>query len=242
MAHARRSGGKVENFLPKRLVDIAYQSPPPYVEGNAVSKKQEHHMRFLKTVTLSAAFAVAATAAMADKLPLGSISSYLNKMTTAQGEFTQINSDGTISTGTIYIKRPGRVRFEYNAPETGLVIAGSNTVVIYDTKSNQPPETYPLSRTPLSIILARNVNLTQAKMVTGHAYDGTATTVTAQDPENPQYGNIQMKFTGPNPELRQWIINDGNGSQTTVVLGELKQGGSLPNKLFDVGSPGTANR
>lgn len=199
-------------------------------------------MRFLKTFTLSAAFAVAATAAMADILPLGSISSYLNAMTTAQGEFTQINSDGTISTGTIYIKRPGRVRFEYNAPETGLVIAGSNTVVIYDTKSNQPPETYPLSRTPLSIILARNVNLKQAKMVTGHAYDGTATTVTAQDPENPQYGNIQMKFTGPNPELRQWIINDGNGSQTTVVLGELKQGGSLPNKLFDVGSPGTVNR
>ena len=100
---------------------------------------------------------------MADKLPLGSISSYLNAMTTAKGDFTQINGDGTISTGTIYIKRPGRVRFEYNAPDTGLVIAGSNTVVIYDTKSNQPPETYPLARTPLSIILARNVNLVKPR-------------------------------------------------------------------------------
>ncbi|WP_299414264.1 outer membrane lipoprotein carrier protein LolA [uncultured Sulfitobacter sp.] len=199
-------------------------------------------MRFLKTFALGAALALVATASLADKLPLGSISSYLNAMTTAKGEFTQINSDGTISTGTIYIKRPGRVRFEYNAPDSGLVVAGSNTVVIYDTKSNQPPETYPLSRTPLSIILARNVNLNQAKMVTGHSYDGTATTVTAQDPENPQYGNIQMKFTGPKPELRQWIINDGNGSQTTVILGALQQGGSLPNKLFDVGSPGSVNR
>jgi len=190
-------------------------------------------MRFLKTVTLSAALAVAATATLADKLPLGSISNYLNAMTTAKGEFTQINGDGTISTGTIYIKRPGRVRFEYNAPDTGLVVAGANTVVVYDKKSNQAPESYPLSRTPLSIILARNVNLGQAKMVTGHSYDGTATTVTAQDPENPQYGNIQMKFTGPNPELRQWIINDGNGTQTTVVLGELKKGGNIANKLFD---------
>lgn len=199
-------------------------------------------MRFLKTITLGAVFALTASVAMADKLPLRSISSYLNAMTTAKGEFTQINGDGTISTGTIYIKRPGRVRFEYNAPDTGLVIAGSNTVVIYDTKSNQPPETYPLARTPLSIILARNVNLTQAKMVTGHAYDGTATTVTAQDPENPQYGNIQMKFTGPTPELRQWIINDGNGSQTTVILGELQKGGSLPNKLFDVGNPARNDR
>lgn len=199
-------------------------------------------MRFLKTITLGAAFAIAATTAMADKLPLTSISSYLNAMTTAKGAFTQINGDGTISTGTIYIKRPGRVRFEYNAPDTGLVIAGSNTVVIYDTKSNQPPESYPLARTPLSIILARTVNLTQAKMVTGHSFDGTATTVTAQDPDNPQYGNIQMKFTGPDPELRQWVINDGNGGQTTVVLGELQQGGSLPNNLFDVGSPGSVNR
>lgn len=197
-------------------------------------------MRFLKTIVLGAALAVAGNAALADKLPLASISSYLNDLTTAKGAFTQINGDGTISTGTIYIKRPGRVRFEYNVPDTGLVIAGSNTVVIFDTKSNQPPETYPLARTPLSIILARDVNLGQAKMVTGHAYDGTATTVTAQDPENPQYGNIQMKFTGPKPELRQWIINDGNGGQTTVVLGELQKGGNLPNKLFDVGSPGKA--
>jgi len=195
-------------------------------------------MRFLKTITLGAVLALTATGAWADKLPLGSISSYLNSLTTAKGEFTQINGDGTISTGTIYIKRPGRVRFEYNAPDTGLVIAGSNTVVIYDTKSNQPPETYPLARTPLSIILARNVNLGQAKMVTGHAYDGKATTVTAQDPENPQYGNIQMKFTGPTPELRQWIINDGNGSQTTVILGDLKKGGSLPNTLFDTSKGG----
>lgn len=199
-------------------------------------------MRFIKTLTLGAAIAVAATAALAEKLPLGSISSYLNAMSTAQGEFTQINGDGSISTGTIYIKRPGRVRFEYNAPDTGLVIAGASTVVIYDTKSNQPPETYPLARTPLSLILARDVNLSRARMVTGHTFDGTATTVTAQDPDHPEYGNIQMKFTGPDPELRQWIINDANGGQTTVVLGALEQGGNLPNRLFDVGSPGSANR
>lgn len=194
-------------------------------------------MQFLKTMTLAAILAFAATASVAEKLPLGSISTYLNSLTTAKGAFTQINGDGTISTGTIYIKRPGRVRFEYYAPDTGLVIAGSNTVVIYDTKSNQPPETYPLSRTPLSIILAWDVNLGQARMVTGHAYDGTATTVTAQDPDNPQYGNIQMKFTGASPELRQWIINDGNGSQTTVILGELEQGGNLSNSLFDTSRP-----
>lgn len=237
------AGGKIAHAGAKQAVDIAYHAAQAYVGINARSNEDRNKMmRFIKTLTLGAAIAFAATAAMAQQIPLGNISQYLNAMTTAEGEFTQINSDGTISTGTIYIKRPGRVRFEYNAPDSGLVIAGANTVVIYDSKSNQPGETYPLSRTPLSIILAQNVNLQQARMVTGHTFDGTATTVTAQDPENPQYGNIQMKFTGPQPELRQWIINDGNGTQTTVVLGELKKGIDLPNRLFDTTNRTVRNR
>jgi outer membrane lipoprotein-sorting protein len=196
-------------------------------------------MRILTSAALALGLmALTPLAAAAQKLPLGDISAYLNKLQTAKGAFTQINDDGSISTGTIYIKRPGKIRFEYNPPETALVIAGSNTVVIFDKKSNEPAHSYPLSRTPLSIILARNVNLGGTNMVTGHAYDGTATVVTAQDPANPQYGNIQLKFTGNPVELRQWVINDGNGSQTTVVLGDFQKGGNLPNRLFDVGSPG----
>jgi len=191
-------------------------------------------MRKLTSAILAIGLAVSAPlAAAAQQLSLNEISGYLNQLKTAKGDFTQINDDGSISTGTIYIKRPGKVRFEYNAPDSGLVVAGANTVVIYDKKSNQPAETYPLARTPLSIILADNVNLGRAKMVTGHSYDGTATTVTAQDPANPQYGNIQMKFTGNPVQLRQWVINDGNGSATTVVLGDMQVGGNIANSLFD---------
>ncbi|HCQ58911.1 MAG: LolA family protein [Sulfitobacter sp.] len=191
-------------------------------------------MRKLTSAILAVGLAVSAPlAAAAQQLSLNEISGYLNQLRTAKGDFTQINDDGSISSGTIYIKRPGKVRFEYNAPDSGLVVAGANTVVIYDKKSNQPAETYPLARTPLSIILAENVNLGRAKMVTGHSYDGTATTVTAQDPANPQYGNIRMKFTGNPVQLRQWIINDGNGSATTVVLGDMQVGGNISNSLFD---------
>ena len=189
----------------------------------------------LKHLFLAPVLAVALAApASAEKLSLGAISNYLNSLKTAKGAFTQINDDGTISTGTIYIKRPGKIRFEYNPPEQTLVLASSNTVAIFDPKTNQGPETYPLGKTPLSIILARNVNLGQANMVTGHSYDGTATTVTAQDPNHPEYGNIQLKFTGQPTELRQWIINGDDGSTTTVVLGALEKGGSIPNRLFDI--------
>jgi outer membrane lipoprotein-sorting protein len=175
-----------------------------------------------------------AVPAAAEKIPLKDISSYLNSLTTAQVEFTQINADGSISTGTLYIQRPGRARFEYNAPDKNLVLAGGGQVGIFDAKSNQPPEQYPLSRTPLSIILAENVDLGRAKMVVGHSVDGNTTRVRAQDPEHPEYGSIEMVFTAGPTELRQWIIRDDSGSETTVILGEMKKGGRLNPALFDI--------
>ncbi|MGC3937807.1 LolA family protein [Roseobacter sp. EG26] len=189
----------------------------------------------MKRLIAAVLIACLALPAAADQLSLNEISNYLNNLKTAQGAFTQINGDGTISSGQLYIKRPGKMRFEYDPPEQALVLADANAVVIIDKKSNQPPETYPLSKTPLSLILARNVNLSRARMVTGHTYDGTATIVTAQDPDNPDYGTIQMSFTENPVELRQWIINDANGGQTTVILGAFEAGVPLKNSLFDPG-------
>ena len=171
--------------------------------------------------------------AAAQKLSLGEVSQYLNSIQSAKGQFTQINGDGSISTGTISIKRPGKVRFEYNPPDQALVMAWAGAVYVFDKKLGGQPETYPLSQTPLSIILDRNVNLGRAGMVTGHGYDGTATTVTAQDPQHPDRGSIQMKFTANPVQLRQWVITDGNGAKTTVVLGALSNA-QLPNSVFDV--------
>lgn len=170
----------------------------------------------------------------AEKLSLGEISRYLNSFQTASGEFTQINDDGTISTGQIYIKRPGRVRFEYDPPDQTLVVADGDTVGVIDPKSNTGTEGYPLHRTPLKIILARNVDFTRARMVTGHASDGKTTTVRAQDPDNPEYGSIELVFTDAPVELRQWVVNDSGGSRTTVVLGELNTGVRLANDRFRI--------
>ncbi|SNR32659.1 LolA family protein [Puniceibacterium sediminis] len=190
-------------------------------------------MKLAALMTAAAVTLATALPAAAEKLSLNQISAYLNDLQSAQGAFTQINGDGSISTGTIYIKRPGRVRFEYNPPEQALVMANSGQVVILDRKLGGAPESYPLSQTPLSIILARNVNLGQADMVQGLTYDGTATTVVAQDPKRPEYGSIEMKFTDGPVELRQWIIKDSSGSLTTVVLGDLNRT-EVSNALFDV--------
>lgn len=188
-----------------------------------------------RTFLAAIAASVAATPALADKLSLDAISAYLNGIQTATTDFTQVNDDGSLSTGTLYIRRPGRMRFEYNPPEDLLVMAGGGQVGIFDGKSNVgKAERYPLSRTPLNLILERNVNLAQRNMVVGHDHDGTATIVTAQDPEHPEYGTIQLKFTANPTELRQWIIRDGQGATTTVILGQLSLGRDLPSTLFNI--------
>jgi len=184
---------------------------------------------------LATTAAFAATPALAAKLSLNEISRYLNSIERATSEFTQVNDDGTLSTGTFFIRRPGRMRFEYNPPEKLLVMAGGGQVGIFDGKSNvQKAERYPLRRTPLNLILERNVNLAQRNMVVGHDFDGTATIVTAQDPEHPEYGTIQLKFTANPVELRQWVVTDGQGAKTTVILGQLTRVNDLSSTLFNI--------
>lgn len=172
--------------------------------------------------------------AQAEKVSLQALSAYLNALTTVEAGFTQVNADGSISTGTIFISRPGRVRFEYAPPDKSLVLATSGNVAIFDAKSNQPPEQYPLSKTPLSLILAKQVDLARARMVVGHREDGNTTRVTAQDPEHPEYGTIEMVFTANPVELRQWVITDDSGNQTTVILGEMEKGKRFRPDLFDI--------
>ena len=169
----------------------------------------------------------------AEQLKLADLSAYLNSLTTLKTTFRQFNDDGSVSTGTLLIRRPGRMRFEYDPPEEALVIAAASAVVIIDKKSNQPPETYPLKRTPLSLILGRNIDLTRANMVREARFDGVSTVVTAADPDNPDSGFIEMMFTDNPTRLRQWTIYDAGGGQTTVVLGEFETGMSLPNTLFN---------
>ena len=176
----------------------------------------------------------AALPAHAQELSLDEVSAYFNALQTAQGGFTQINADGTISTGTLFIKRPGRMRFEYAPPDASMVIAGGGQVAIFDPRSNTGPDRYPLNQTPLSIMLEREVDLGQRDMVTGRTSDGTTTTIIAQDPDRPEYGSIQMVFTANPVELRQWIVTDDTGGQTTVILNDLTTGGSIGDILFNI--------
>lgn len=191
--------------------------------------------RTFATLCVSAlVLAAAAVPAQAEPIPLAELSAYFNAFRTAEASFTQINPDGTLATGRLMIQRPGRVRFEYDPPERNLVLAAAGSVNVFDHRGNAGPSVYPLNRTPLNLILADRVDLSRASMVVRHFEDGPTTSVVAQDPDHPDYGQIRLVFSANPVELRQWVVTDDLGRETTVILGQLRLGGELSSALFDV--------
>ena len=170
----------------------------------------------------------------AEKISLNQISSYFNDMTTAEAQFSQITDMGETSTGRLFIRRPGRIRFEYDPPEATLVVVGGGQVAVFDPKSRDEPLRFPLRHSPLNLVLERKVDLAQRDMVVAHFEAESQTAVTLQDAENPDYGFIQLIFTNNPVQLREWIVQDNSGGRTQIVLDSLTEGGLLSNVLFNI--------
>ena len=188
-----------------------------------------------RTFLAAAAAALAAGPARAAPIPLNAISNYFNRLETLEARFTQANPDGSRSTGKLYIRRPGRARFEYDPPDEALVMAGGGQLAIFDGKSNRrSPEQYPLRQTPLNVILERTVDLARSDVVVGHSGTPEATTVIAMDPERPEIGRIALVFADNPLRLTGWVTEDGSGAVTQVQLIELKTGHDIPSRLFSI--------
>jgi outer membrane lipoprotein-sorting protein len=174
-----------------------------------------------------------ASPVVAQKASLEALSAYLNTIDTAQASFTQHNADGTTSHGTLYIERPGRIRFEYAPPnDDTLVVAGGGQVAVFD--GHGAPEQFPLRRTPLNLILARNVDLTRISMVTGHGEQDGRTIVQAQDPEHPEFGRIYLYFERDPLRLAEWLIVSETGEQTRVELGPFEAREDFSSFMFNI--------
>ena len=167
-------------------------------------------------------------------LSLDELSDYLNGLKNAQSDFKQQNSNGSRSEGKFYLKRPGRMRFEYFGRDAALVVAGQKKLAVFDRKSNAGPQQYPLRRTPLHIILRERVDLAKSGMILGHELADQETIITAHDPKHPEMGQVEMVFLANPTRLSKWIVTDEAGRMTKVVLGELDTETRVPARLFDI--------
>lgn len=185
-----------------------------------------------RLLTAALIAALLPVAAHAEKVSLSRLSSYLRGLTKIETTFTQVDADGQLQTGKLYMHRPGRMRFEY-ARNDGLVIAGGRQLAIFDPKGDARPEQYPLELTPLNLILAADASLTKPGVVVDHTADDTSNYVVVQDPAHPEYGSMQLVFSENPVELRQWVIAQ-NGSVTTIILGPLRRVSAMPDTLFNI--------
>ena len=198
--------------------------------------------RFLSGVLLSACLAIGAGTANASKEAslepdqteaVQKVGDFFNKLRHLQGEFVQVGPRGHISQGVFYMSKPGKLRFEYAPPNPFLVVADGTWVIINNRKKNKA-EHYPLSATPLRLVLADNVDLLkEAKII--HVQNNNETlTLTMEDKEQLVAGQLTVVFEAESMILKQWVIVDGQGLRTTISLKSLKNGVKADPKLFEV--------
>lgn len=162
---------------------------------------------------------------------LARIDAALNNTLSFQGRFAQYGADGSFSQGQIYLQRPGKLRFEYDAPETLLIVSDGVNLTEHD-KALQTMDRVPLSATPLNFFLKENVQLERDTEIVGLTKTPTDVTVTARDGSGQMDGEITMVFNAENLALREWIIRSSFGGGTRVVLSDLRYNQRINPRLF----------
>ena len=177
---------------------------------------------------------VAALPAAAPSVNVTAINRYLTGLRNAQGSFRQTNPNGAVQTGRFFLQKPGRIRFEYDTPKGAMVIADGTWVGVFDPKSNRNPTRYPLSKTPLSLLLRDTLSLAEPGLVLGATRGAGGTEITVVDPRAPQEGRMVMTFGEDPITLRSWTITTKAGARTRVVLTDMTTNISLDPSLFNI--------
>ena len=161
------------------------------------------------------------------------VAAYVQGFKTLQGEFTQVSSKGNVSKGVFVISKPGKMRFEYAAPNPFIIVSDGTWVTIKN-RAKDKAEEYPLSQTPLRLVLDEDVDLLkEANILEVDTKDGL-TTITLQDRKKTVPGHLILVYDEAKKALQQWVVVDGQGRRTTVSLENIVAGGNPDPKLFKI--------
>lgn len=171
--------------------------------------------------------------AHAETVPAGTaqkIADHFSSVKTMQGEFVQFGPRGEQTGGKFYIERPGKLRFNYDEPSPMRVIADGSTVVIGNQKL-KTWDTYPLSKTPLSLLLSNTIDLS-AGMVRKVKEDPDLTTIVLGNRSIFGDSMITMMFDTRTYDLRQWTITDPQAKETSVIIMNVQTGVNFDERIF----------
>jgi outer membrane lipoprotein-sorting protein len=172
--------------------------------------------------------------ALSEKSSLVELSNYFNRLDTFQANFRQFSDDGSVAKGILFIKKPGRLRIDYDKPEDLLILASGGQLAIFDPKGDSEPTSFPLRITPFALILAKQLNLVDSSNILSHEYNQGETSLSLFDPEHPERGHIELIFSGNTPILDRWVMHDESGSITLMSIEQYRENIPLNEMQFNI--------
>ena len=165
---------------------------------------------------------------------VGRINTYLNSFQSLKSDFAQMGSKGNLATGTLYISKPGKLRFDYTGNPT-LIISDGRWLTMMD-RNRMRGDQFPISATPLRLVVSPQVDLlSETDVIAMDSRDGL-TTVSLQDRKDSLGGGyITLIFDEKLKHLTQWTVVDGKGRHTNVQLTHIEYNGKFDPKLFVTG-------
>lgn len=185
---------------------------------------------------LATGVAYAATSPYAGDPVIKQAESYFKTFKSAKARFTQTAPDGSRANGTFYIKRPGKLRFEYDPPLKDFVVADGLFIYFYDGELEQQSNA-PIGQTLADFILRDNIKLSGDVTVTALSKTEDRVYIRMVQTSDPQAGSITLSFTREPFQLKSWQVLDSQGQATLIELSNLQSNVDLPNSLFAYHDP-----
>jgi len=184
--------------------------------------------------SLAALPAAAAQRPLADPEAVGEINrieGYLNGIRTMQSRFIQINPDGSAWNGNLYVRRPGRFRFEYDPPIPHLLIANGSWLFHVD-RALQETNVIPLAKTPAQFLVREDVSLKNDFTITKLEQSQGIVQIGLVTRDSPELGEVTLTFTDKPLELRKWTVRDMQENTTQITLQNTRYGVNLNPDMF----------
>lgn len=189
--------------------------------------------RRIFSLVVHMSFATTAWAVDSDSITIDDLNTYIQSLSTGEAGFVQENPDGSRSTGILSFDRPWRGRLDYDRPDEVIVIAEGLNVAVYDLRSNIGPSVYPLSRTPLMHLLAKDTNLADGKHFRSFATTSEWSFVELATSDDLS-GAVTLRFRNDPLELAGWVFRDPEGVETSVDLGKIDQDVEFGRTFFSI--------
>jgi outer membrane lipoprotein-sorting protein len=168
------------------------------------------------------------------KAQAAKVSSYLSSLQTLVGNFVQVGPDGSKSKGDFYIQKPGKVRFEYEAPSPIDIVADGSSVAVRDRKL-ATQDIYPLSQTPLRYLLSDRIDLLKDTNVVNVTSDDVFVSVTIEEKQALiGTSRLMLMLGAKDGQLKQWTVTDPQGYDTTVAVYNLDSSRKVDPGLFKI--------